>query len=65
VVASWLLFMEVRGTPRGSFADAHAPLYSWAWLRHALTYSAVWLAWKVASALGVIRFLPRSSKHVP
>jgi hypothetical protein len=65
VVASWLLFMEVRGTPRGSFADAQAPLYSWAWLRHALTYAAVWLAWRVASSLGVIRLLQRSSKNVP
>lgn len=65
LVASWLLFMEVRGTPRGSFADAHAPRYSWAWLRHALTYAVVWVGWKVAKGLGVLRLLQRSPKNVP
>lgn len=62
VVASWLLFMEVRGTPRGSLDDAHAPLYSWTWLRHAILYATVWVGWRVASAVGIVKLLRRLPK---
>jgi hypothetical protein len=57
LIASWLLFNEVRGTPRGKFSDAMAPLYSWVWLRHALTYVIVWVGWRTLTGLGLLRLL--------
>lgn len=65
LIASWLLFNEVRGTPRGQFSDARAPMVSWTWLRHALTYAIVWAAWRVINALGLLRLVRPGSKNIP
>jgi hypothetical protein len=65
LVASWLLFLAIRGSLRGSLEDANAPLLSWRWLRHALAYSVVWTGWKTLGALGVLRLLRSSSTPKP
>lgn len=53
LVASWILFSAVRGKLKGSVSDAHAPLWSWRWGKHALAYGCVWLAWRAFAALGM------------
>jgi beta-1,4-mannosyl-glycoprotein beta-1,4-N-acetylglucosaminyltransferase len=65
LVASWLLFGSIRGSLRGDLLDAFEPVWSWRWLRHAVTYSATWVGWNVALRLGVLRFLRRSPKEAP
>jgi hypothetical protein len=60
LIASWLLFLSIRGSLRGSLEDANAPLLSWRWLRHALAYSVVWAGWKTLGALRGLR-MPRAS----
>ena len=65
LVASWILFREVRGTLTTSLADAYAPFYSWRWLRHALTYLVVWFGWKILNGVGLVRLIKRSPKMVP
>lgn len=65
LIASWLLFNEVRGTPRGRLSDARAPMVSWTWLRHALTYSVVWTGWKVVNGLGLLKLVRSGPKNVP
>ena len=65
LVASWILFREVRGTPKVSRSDAYAPVYSWRWVRHAVTYLVVWVGWKTLNGLGLIRLIKRSPKMLP
>ena len=65
LVASWILFGHVRGTLTTSLPDAHAPLYSWSWIRHALMYLMVWSGWKTLNALGIMRLIKRTPKLVP
>jgi hypothetical protein len=65
LVASWILFREVRGTLTTSLSDAHAPFYSWRWLRHALMYVVVWCGWKTVNALGLMRLIKQTPKLVP
>jgi hypothetical protein len=65
LVASWILFREVRGTLKTNLADAYAPFSSWRWLRHAFTYLVVWVGWKTLNGVGLIRLIKRSPKMVP
>ena len=64
-VASWLLFLAIRGSLRGTFDDAHAPAYSWRWLRHAVAYAAVWAAWRVFVGLQLNRLFRRQPTITP
>ena len=65
LVASWLLFMAIRGTLRGRLDDAYAPLYSWTWSRHALAYAFVWLGWKAFVGLGIKGLLAKKNDATP
>lgn len=65
LVASWILFREVRGTLTTSLSDAYAPFYSWRWFRHALVYLVVWVGWKTLNGLGLVRLTKRPPKMVP
>ena len=61
LVASWLLFMAIRGSLQGQLNDAYAPVYSWKWLRHAFSYASVWVAWRAFVSLGIKSFLTRKN----
>ena len=62
LVASWLLFRKMKGTLREPLEDANASYYSWAWLRHALSYGFVWVAWKSANRLGILKVIRWNSR---
>lgn len=55
LVASWLLFLAIRGSLRGNLEDALAPVVSWKWLRHALAYALVWSGWRTLTILGIVK----------
>lgn len=65
LVASWILFLNVRGTAQGMLNDAFLPVYHWRWIRHAVAFLLVRLSWRTAVKLGLVTFLNKKKNSQP